>query len=95
MTELKDWGLKDMKTYLAPVYDARASFGQKAIVTISDVGEMTLTSYTTDVAHISDGRLVLMDGWNCSQTTLRHVKEFARQNGFKADNAAQMGMDYV
>ena len=88
-----------MRTYLAPVYDARKSFGQKAIVTtnIDSNGrcDATLTSYLTDVAHISDGRLLLLDGWDWSQTTLRHVKEFARQNGFTADNAAQMGRDYV
>lgn len=88
-----------MRTYLAPVYDARKSFGQKATVTmhIDSDGrcDVTLTSYLTDVAHISDGRLMLLDGWDWSQTTLRHVKEFARQNGFTADNAAQMERDYV
>ena len=84
-----------MKTYLATVYDARASFGNKATVTIGASGDMTLTSYMTDVARISGGKFELIEGWNWSQTTLRHVKEFARQNGFIADNVAQMEKDYL
>ena len=85
-----------MRTYLATVHDSRASFGCKAIVeTCADSGDVTLTSYMTDVARISGGKFELMEGWDSSQTTLRHVKEFARQNGLIADNLRQMRRDYV
>ena len=84
-----------MIKYLATVYDSRASFGHKAIVeTCADSGDVMLTSYLRDVARIRDGKLELMEAWDSSQTTLRHVKEFARQNGFIADSLRQMRRDY-
>lgn len=85
-----------MPTYnLVPINDSRASFYGKATVT-SEGGVDTLTSYSTEVARID---------WNASPTvpvvlgtysatTLRHIKEFLRQNYFKAETKSQILRDY-
>lgn len=88
--------LKEEPIYgLDPQYDARNSFYGKAQVEINN-GVQTLYSYNTKVAEISkDGKVTLFDAWNKSQTTLRHVKEFLKQNGYKADSLKQMTKDYV
>lgn len=66
-------------------YDARQSFYKKAYV-----GEYTfkngktykyLKSYDTIVACIFENQLRIYGGF--SQTTARHIREFANQNGFK------------
>ena len=75
-------------------YDSRKSFGGKAQVDVSADGE-TLYSYDTPVAHIKDGKVTLLPKWDLSQTTLRHVKEFLKQHGFKAESRNQMAADYV
>lgn len=85
-----------MQTYeLSANYDSRASFYGKARVEQTE-REMRLISYTTHVATI-----VTMGGTTkaevygtYSQTTLRHIKEFLRQNGFKAENSKQIMKDY-
>lgn len=72
---------------LAPRYDARKSFYGKARVEKfrSPTGVLIyhLYSYDTLVAVVEDykdGRaLTLYPDWDCSQTTLRHVKDFAAQ----------------
>lgn len=82
-----------MKSYLEPVYDSHKSFYGKAYTETSGAWGQTCTlySYETPVAMVGylalengDERraLVLLDYWDYSPTTLRHVKEFARQNGF-------------
>lgn len=63
-------------------YDARQSFYGKAHVVVYD-DRVILRSYSTDVAMIKDGKIYL-NGYY-SQTTNRHIKEFARQNGFPYD----------
>lgn len=70
---------------LVPIHDARKSFYGKAKV--HEYGETkSLYSYDTKVASICPGdngrELHLLSRWKKSQTTLRHVKEFATQNGF-------------
>ena len=87
---------------LTPDYDARKSFYGKALINVSREGGYfaTLTSYGTPVARVElpDNtlayRVTLLDDWDCSQTTLRHVKEFLKQHAFKADSKAQIQRDY-
>ena len=88
-----------MTTYLQPIYDGRKSFYNKATVTEFSDGKY-LTSYNTVVAQIIDKN----HGYSIpayaqvfgtySQTTLRHIKEFLKQNGFKAETKAQIERDY-
>lgn len=57
-----------------------------------------LISYSTNVASIirhRDGkeRAYIYDD-NISNATLSHIKEFLRQNGFKADTKQQILKDY-
>ena len=87
--------LKESPVYdMTPQYDSRQSFYGKARV--DDNGsEKTLYSYNTPVAKISDGKVQLLSKWDWSQTTLRHVKEFLKQNGFEANSLAQMRKDYL
>ena len=78
---------------LRPQYDSRKSFYGKAKV---DTGykndENKLYSYGTLVAEIKDGKPVVYETY--SATTLRHIKDWLRQNGFKADSAKQIMADY-
>lgn len=72
-------------------YDSRASFYGKAKVT-ELYGAKRLYSYDTHVATIDLGMATVFGTY--SATTLRHIKEFLKQNGFKADNAKQIMEDY-
>jgi len=76
---------------LDPRYDARASFYGKAQVR-TEAGKQILRSYNTDVAYIKDGKAVVNGAY--SDTTLRHIKEFLKQNGFEADTKDQIMKDY-
>ena len=51
-----------------------------------------LRSYSTDVAYIKNGVAVVNGTY--SNTTLRHIKEFLRQNDFKANTSSQILEDY-
>ena len=73
-------------------YDARQSFYSKAKVIESTEG-LSLLSYDTIVAEIKNGKAEVYGTY--SQTTLRHIKEFLKQNGFKAENKAQIEKDYL
>ena len=78
---------------LEPRYDSRKSFYGKAQVDTGDKGEKNkLYSYNTLVAEIKDGKPVVYDTY--SATTLRHIKEWLKQNGFKADTSKQIVADY-
>lgn len=75
---------------LKPEHDHAKSFYKKAHVVTDDDGTKILISYNTPVCKIDkDGEVTLLHdkrsrlGWNSSQTTLRHVKEFLAQNGKK------------
>lgn len=60
-------------------YDARQSFYGKALVECKK-GKKVLYSYLTEVATIKDnGAIRLTQEAICSPTTLRHIKEFVRQ----------------
>lgn len=73
-----------MKYSLNPNYDSRKSFYNKAIVECFN-STQTLYSYNTKVAEIENGKITLYSAWDHSQTTLRHVKEFLRQNNVCID----------
>jgi hypothetical protein len=76
---------------LVPRYDARQSFYGKAQVLVDD-GTHTLVSYSTKVAEVKDGKPYVYGTY--SSTTLRHIKEFLKQHGFKADSKDQIVKDY-
>lgn len=82
-----------MQTYeLSAQYDSRASFYGKARV-INNDGDLELVSYNTRVAVIHNDNTASVYG-TYSSTTLRHIKEFLLQNGFKAENKKQILRDY-
>ena len=80
---------------LTPKFDSRKSFYGKAKIRFEGDRQILL-SYDTPVAFIEPDRLpVMLDCWDSTQTTLRHVKEFLKQNDFTADTKEQMGRDYA
>jgi len=81
-----------MESYeLEARHDARASFYGKAKIR-EENNKIILTSYNTDVAFIEDGKAIINGTY--SATTLRHIKEFLLQHGFKAENKKQILKDY-
>jgi hypothetical protein len=77
---------------LRPENDSRKSFYGKAKVRTEN-GKLILRSYDTDVAYIENGHAVVTN--TQSPTTVRHVKEFLKQNGYKADTKQQIEKDYT
>ena len=73
-------------------YDARKSFYGKAMVLEEhDKKEITLLSYQTEVAKIKNGKLYIThDDNDLTYTTLRHIREFARQEGFKTGSKQEL-----
>lgn len=83
-----------MVSELTPRFDTRASFYGKARVEILPDNTKRLYSYDTHIASITPDDEVVIYG-TYSATTLRHIKEFLRQNGFRAENKAQIERDYM
>ena len=89
-----------MTTYLQPIHDNKQSFYNKATVTEDKNGKY-LTSYSTVVARITDknhGYKIVPYAevyGTYSATTLRHIKEFLKQNGFRAESKIQIEKDYL
>ena len=83
-----------MKTIydLIPMYDSRKSFYGKAKV-IEMENEIVLQSYDTFVASIKEGK-VIINGFY-SNTTLRHIKEFLKQNGFEVGSKKELEKMYM
>lgn len=82
-----------MEYELTARYDARKSFYSKAkIVENDDI--LALYSYGTKVAEIDTKNNKASVFNSQSQTTLRHIKEFLLQGGFRADNKQQILRDY-
>ena len=77
---------------LRPQFDPRASFYNKARVEVKGE-EKKLVSYNTHVATIKGDKAEVKGTY--STTTLRHIKEFLLQNGFKAENKKQIEKDYM
>ena len=81
-----------MERELQAKHDSRNSFYGKAH-TIQDADGITLRSYWTNVANIKDGKATVFGRY--SNTTLRHIKEFLKQNGYKAESKSQIEEDYI
>lgn len=80
---------------LTPKFDSRKSFYGKAKISFEGDHRLLL-SYGTPVAFIEPDRPpVMLGGWDSTQTTLRHVKEFLKQNDLKAESLEQMRRDYA
>ena len=80
---------------LTPKFDSRKSFYGKAKISFEGDRRLLL-SYGTPVAFIEPDRPpVMLNDWDYSQTTLRHVKEFLKQNDLKAESLEQMRRDYA
>lgn len=77
---------------LMPMYDSRKSFYGKAKV-IEMENEIVLQSYDTFVASIKEGK-VTINGFY-SNTTLRHIKEFLKQNGFEVGSKKELEKMYM
>ncbi|HHW90036.1 MAG TPA: hypothetical protein GX745_03940 [Clostridiales bacterium] len=87
-----------MTYYLIPIHDSSQSFYNKAVVEQSKKS-LILYSYNTKVAEIKNNKVILNnkidDSLLFSNTTLRHIKEFLKQNGFKAETKKQIINDYM
>jgi hypothetical protein len=77
---------------LKPKYDTKNSFYNKATVINRD-NKLILVSYNTEVAYIINNRAYVYNTY--SSTTLRHIKEFLKQNNFKAIDKKQILKDYA
>jgi len=71
---------------LIPKYNSRKSFYSKARVK-QEEGKLTLFSY-----NIENGKAFVLGSWG--NTTTGHIKEFLKQNGFKAESGNQIYKDY-
>ena len=72
-------------------YDSRSSFYSKARVRIEGNTKI-LVSHTTEVAEVCEGVAKVFGEYGV--TTTRHIKEFLKQEGFKAESMKQMLKDY-
>ena len=73
---------------LEPKFENVKSYYEKAYVHYYDNGNSALFSYGTLVADIKDNMPSVYMLY--SQTTLRHIKEYLKQNGFEAKNKQQI-----
>ena len=78
---------------LCPYYDSAKSFYGKAKV-IEIENDVFLVSYDTIVAFYNRGTKIAQVFDTYSATTLRHIKEFLKQSGFKAETKKQIEKDY-
>lgn len=79
---------------LCPYYDSAKSFYGKARV-IEIENDVFLVSYETIVAFFNRETKIAQVVDTFSPTTLRHIKEFLRQSGFKAETKKQIEKDYM
>lgn len=79
---------------LCPYYDSVQSFYGKAKV-IEIENDVFLVSYDTIVAFYNRETKIAEVVDTYSATTLRHIKEFLRQSGFKAETKKQIERDYM
>jgi len=81
-----------MEYYLMPQYKNVKSYGNKAVVKVTENSKL-LKSYNVLVCSIINDKVVVYGTY--SNTTLRHIKEFLLQNGFKAESKKQIESDYM
>ena len=79
---------------LCPYYDSAKSFYGKAKV-VEIQNDVFLISYETIVAFFNRNTKIARVTGTFSPTTLRHIKEFLRQSGFKAETKKQIENDYM
>ena len=79
---------------LCPYYDSAQSFYGKAKV-IEIENDVFLMSYDTIVAFYNRETKIAKVVDTYSATTLRHIKEFLKQSGFKAETKKQIERDYM
>lgn len=79
---------------LCPYYDSAQSFYGKAKV-IEIENDVFLVSYDTIVAFYNRETKIAEVVDTYSATTLRHIKEFLRQSGVKAETKKQIERDYM
>ena len=79
---------------LCPYYDSAKSFYGKAKV-VEIENDVFLMSYDTIVAFFNRDTKVAKVIDTYSATTLRHIKEFLKQSGFKAETKKQIEKDYI
>ena len=79
---------------LCPYYDSAQSFYGKAKV-FEIENDVFLMSYDTIVAFFNKNTRTVGVVDTYSATTLRHIKEFLKQNGFKAETKKQIENDYI
>ena len=72
-------------------HDSRKSFYGKALIE-TDEDVIILRSYSTSVAEIRNGIPRVFGSY--SLTTMRHIKEFLKQNGFLVESTKQVLNDY-
>lgn len=92
-------GLNEEPTMdLRPEYDSSKSFYGKAWVDAKPDGTQILYSYGTPVCRVEDGKATLLHkgyhGWSSSATTLRHVREFLRQNNLEVGSVRELANMY-
>jgi hypothetical protein len=81
-----------MEINLTPMYSSQKSFYGKAVV-IMKSNIKTLRSYNTIVAEIKEGKAEVYGTY--SPTTLKHIKEFLKQNGFSAESKKEIEELYL
>lgn len=79
-----------MVSELMAINDSAKSFYNKAHVIHNEDGSMTLRSYDTDVAFYANGKLTRAYGQPQSNTTARHMREFAIQCGLPRMSKAKL-----
>ena len=75
---------------LETVYDSAKSFYGKAHVICNDDGSKTLRSYDTNVMYFAHGEMSRAFDQPESNTTARHMREFARQCGLPRMSKAEL-----
>lgn len=80
--------MKELKTNYC---NEKSFYGKANIIEYPDY--VLLQSYKTIVAQIEEGKAIVNGTY--SPTTLRHIKEFLKQFGFKAESKAQIERDYL
>ena len=102
VTGLYDFGIREIeieptayenREFLEPRFDGAQSFYRKAEIVQTRTGFL-LESFRVPVVLISEKKAFLGTDWNHSRTTIRHVKEFLKQQGYKAESKEQILKDY-
>lgn len=87
-----------MLSQLKPCYSSNKSFYNKAVI-IEEGNKIILKSYKTNVAYIKHNHAYVIlnkKGKKAlySNTTIKHVKDFLKQYGFKVESTNQIIKEY-